>query len=226
MKTAPLPQVEMEDCWNRIGVAGDQSCPLLERHVHCRNCEVFAGAAQRNLRRPVDPDYRSEGAALLRQPAPAAAPADHAALAFRVGREWLALPTAVVLSVAPVAPTHTLPHRSGGGLDGIVNVGGKLAPSMSLPALLGIDGQADQAEAGRHAYARLLVVEWEGQAFALQVADLHGIIRYGDAAVRAPAATIGKGLQRFLTGVVTEAGLHIGLLDAALLGHQFTRLLR
>ena len=226
MKTAPLPQVEMEDCWNRIGVAGDQSCPKLEHHVHCRNCEVYAGAAQRNLRRPVDPAYRAEWAALLRQPAATTAAAGHAALAFRVGSEWLALPAAVVLSVAPLAPTHTLPHRSGRGLDGIVNVGGKLAPSMSLPALLGIDGQADQAEAGRHAYARLLVVEWEGQAFALQVADLHGIIRYGDAAVRAPAATIGKGLQRFLTGVVTEAGLHIGLLDAALLGHQFTRLLR
>lgn len=226
MKSAPLPQVEMEDCWNRIGVAGDQSCPKLDQHVHCRNCEVYAGAAQRNLRRPVDPAYRAEWAALLRAPEAAAAAATHSALVFRVGREWLALPTSIVLSVAPVAPTHSLPHRSGRGLDGVVNVGGTLAPSMSLPVLLGIDGQAAQLAAGRHAYARLLVIEWEGQAFAMPVADLHGIIRYGDAAVRAPAATIGKGLQRFLTGVVTEAGLHIGLLDAALLGHQFTRLLR
>ncbi len=226
MKTTPLPRVEMEDCWNRIGVAGDQSCPKLRQHVHCRNCEVYAGAAQRILRRPVDPAYRADWAALLRAPEPEPAAADHSALVFRVGREWLALPTAIVQSVAPVAPTHSLPHRSGRGLDGVVNVGGTLAPSMSLPVLLGIDGQAGQLEAGRHAYARLLVIEWEGQAFALAVADLHGIIRYGDAAVRAPAATIGKGLQRFLTGVVTEAGLHIGLLDAALLGHQFTRLLR
>jgi chemotaxis-related protein WspD len=226
MKTVPLPQVEMDACWNRIGVAGDQSCPKLERHVHCRNCEVYAGAAQRNLRRPVDAAYRADWAAQLRAPEAVAAAAAHSALVFRVGREWLALPTAVVLSVAPAAPAHTLPHRSGRGLDGIVNVGGKLAPSMSLPVLLGIDSQASQAEAGRHAYARLLVIEWEGQPFAMAVADLHGIIRYGDAAVRAPAATIGKGLQRFLTGVVTEAGLHIGLLDAALLGHQCTRLLR
>jgi len=226
MRTAPAPEVQLDDCWNRIGVAGDQSCPKLVQHVHCRNCEVYAGAAQRNLRRPVDGAYRAEWAALLRQPEAPRADTTHSALVFRVGREWLALPTALVQSVAPVAPTHTLPHRSGRGLDGIVNVGGTLAPAMSLPVLLGIDGQAAPAAAGRHAYARLLVIAWEGQAFALPVADLHGIVRYGDADVRAPAATIGKGLQRFLTGVITEGELHIGLLDAALLGHQFTRLLR
>jgi hypothetical protein len=33
-------------------------------------------------------------------------------------------------------------------------------------------------------------------------------------------------MVRFLTGVLTEAQMHIGVLDAALLGHQMARLLR
>ena len=32
----------IDDCWNRIGVHGDKSCPLLDEHVHCRNCAVYA----------------------------------------------------------------------------------------------------------------------------------------------------------------------------------------
>ena len=38
-------QPAVDDCWNRIGVFGDKSCPRLERHIHCRNCEVYGAAA-------------------------------------------------------------------------------------------------------------------------------------------------------------------------------------
>ena len=30
----------IDDCWNRIGVRGDASCPKLDDYVHCRNCPV------------------------------------------------------------------------------------------------------------------------------------------------------------------------------------------
>ena len=55
MSTIPI---RVDDCWNRIGVSGDQSCEKLEQHVHCRNCEVYSSAAQRNLQRPVGDGYR------------------------------------------------------------------------------------------------------------------------------------------------------------------------
>ena len=28
----------ISDCWNQIGVVGDQSCDKLPANVHCRNC--------------------------------------------------------------------------------------------------------------------------------------------------------------------------------------------
>jgi chemotaxis-related protein WspD len=222
----PSDGAPLVDCWNRIGVAGDQSCDKLAAAVHCRNCEVYAGAAQRNLQRPVGAGYREQWAVHFRQPRALRAAADSAALVFRVGREWLALPAAIIDSVAPEAPGHRLPHRSGGGLLGVVNVGGKLYPQVALATLLGIDAGATAAGAGRHVFARLVVVRWENQAFALPVADLHGIVRYAAGALAAPAATINKGLVRYLTGVLTEADMHIGVLDAPLLGHQMARLLR
>ena len=214
------------DCWNVIGIRGDQSCPKLAIHVHCRNCEVYADAAQRNLQRPVSEHYREDWAAHFRQAPVARSRNDAAALVFRIGREWLALPAAMIDSVAPHAAPHRLPHRSGAGLLGVVNVGGKLCPALSLGTLLGIDESDAPAATGRHTFARLVVMQWEGRSFALPVADLHGIVRYASAALAAPAATINKGLVRHLAGVLTEAGMHIGVLDAPLVAHQMARLLR
>ena len=216
----------LADCWNRIGVAGDQSCEKLAVHVHCRNCEVYAGAAQRNLQRPVSDGYREQWAVHFRQAQQARTRADSAALVFRIGREWLALPAALIDSVAPQGASHRLPHRSGAGLLGVANVGGTLLPSIALATLLGIDDSDTPAAGGRHTFARLVVMRWEDQAYALPVADLHGIVRYTASALTAPAATINKGLVRFLDGVLSEAGMHIGVLDAALVAHQMARLLR
>lgn len=213
-------------CWNLIGVGGDKSCGKLAPLVHCRNCDVYAGAAQRSLQRPVGDTYRAEWAAQLRQPVAAADSSDTSALAFRIGREWLALPTAMVSQVAPQAPAHRLPHRGGNGLAGIVNVGGKLTPAISLAALLGIDERDAPARGGRHTFARLLVVDWEGQSFALPVADLYGIIRYASNGLTPPAATINRGLERYLLGVASLDDMHVGMLDATLIGHQMMRLVR
>lgn len=226
MSTIALHALAIDDCWNRIGVNGDQSCARLATHIHCRNCEVYSGAAQRNLQRPVDAGYRAHWADLLRQPQQRSAASDQSALVFRIGAEWLALPTATVGSVAPLAAGHRLPHRTSAGLLGIVNVGGKLTPMMALGALLGVDDQAAPATSGRHVFARLLVMSWEGQSFALPVADLHGIVRYPHASLAAPAATINRGLERFLTGVLAHGALRVGVLDGALVGHQLARLLR
>jgi chemotaxis-related protein WspD len=229
MSTTDIEQqgaVALADCWNRIGVAGDQSCARLVQHVHCRNCEVYAGAAQQNLQRPVSGGYRDEWAAHFRQPPASRTRSDSAVLVFRVGREWLALPATMIDSVAPQGPAHRLPHRSGGALLGVVNVGGKLLPAISLASLLGVDNDEAPKAGGRHTFARLVVMQYEGQPFALPVADLHGIVRYAASALAAPAATINKGLVRYLSGVLNEADMHIGVLDAPLVGHQMARLLR
>jgi chemotaxis-related protein WspD len=97
---------------------------------------------------------------------------------------------------------------------------------MSLAALLGIDGGEGEAATHRHTFARVLLIQWEEQAYALPVADLHGIMRYATATVLAPAGTINKGLSRFLSGVISHQDMHIGVLDATLIGYQLARTLR
>jgi chemotaxis-related protein WspD len=176
--------------------------------------------------RAVDDAYLNEWAEHFRAPLATTELADASAVAFRVGAEWLALPTPMLLRVAPHVVPHRVPHRTARALRGIVNVGGQLVPCVALADLLDIDADGGSARAGRHTFARLLLVQWEDHAYALPVADLHGIVRYASARVQAPAATINKGVQRYLAGVLAEGDLRIGLLDAALLGPQLARTLR
>lgn len=221
-----LDQHTIHDCWNRIGVTGDHSCEKLAQAVHCRNCEVYADAAQRNLRRPVNAAYKLEWADHFRQPPDSGKQHDSSCMVFRIGAEWLSLPTSIFVAVAPQAAPHHLPHRNARGLAGIINVSGKLYPCIALADLLDIDSTQTVRRSGRHTFARVLLVQWDGQAFALPVPDLLGIVRYASAGVQAPAATINKGLQRFLTGVIAHEDMQIGCLDAGLLGYQLARMLR
>src|SRR5262249_19302391 len=48
------------DCWNHIGIAGDRTCPELIPLIHCRNCPVFAAAAQSFFNRPAPEGYLAE----------------------------------------------------------------------------------------------------------------------------------------------------------------------
>jgi chemotaxis-related protein WspD len=223
---APADQAAAAGCWSEVGVAGDRSCVHLAEHVHCRHCPVYEGAARRILERPVDGAYRAHWAQRLRQPSAVLEVPDASALVFRVGAEWLAVAASMVVSVAPVAPVHRVPHRSGGAMLGVVNVDGRLVPALSLASLLGIDEASGAAVTGRHVFARLLVLDCAGQPCALPVAELKGLVRYAGAGLATPAATIDKGLGRHLAGVLAHDGLLVGVLDPALLGGQCAGLLR
>src|SRR5215212_8068457 len=97
----PLPLLAnpVDDCWNRIGVRGDRSCPELASVIHCFNCPVFASAGRRFLDAPSPPGYLDEWTRRL-----AAGDTDESAnelslLVFRLGDEWLALPVSVLVEV-------------------------------------------------------------------------------------------------------------------------------
>lgn len=227
-------------CWRSIGVQGDRSCAELARHAHCRNCPVYGKAARHSLARPVDPGYGADWAHELARPDAAADAASlDAALVFRIGAEWLAVPLALAASVAPIAPVHRLPHRGGTGshaLIGIAAAGGKLLPAVSLARLLDIDGATAPAAGGRHAFRRLLVLAEPGApAFALPVDEVHGVLRHAPAALQPAAGTVGRAPPPLLAGVLgggeaaarAAAGMAgIGLLDAGALMAALKGLLR
>ncbi|AXM98227.1 chemotaxis protein CheW [Pseudomonas plecoglossicida] len=161
--------LHIDDCWNRIGVHGDKQCPLLERHIHCRNCEVYAAAATRLLDRYGLVQDEQEHATQTSE-----AHAGRSLLLFRLGEQWLALATACLVEIAPVQPVHSLPHQRSRVLQGVANVRGALVPCLSLGDLLGSESSPDQTRSVR-AMPRMLILAASGGPVVIAVDEVDGI---------------------------------------------------
>ena len=218
--------LRLDDCWNRIGIQGDQSCERLAQVLHCRNCPVYADAAQRLMQRRVPATYAQEWAERFSTPIPSERAGEHSVMVFRLGLEWLGLPTACLVRIVDQTTVHFLPHRSNAILSGIVNSGGKLTAQFSLAAMLSIDQQAEPDARHRHRYARLMILALGAHTVAVPVQELHGIARYRAADVVAAPATVNRGVARFLAGVTALETMQVGLLDAGLLERTVAEALR
>ena len=141
MTRVPLA-VSQADCWNRIGVRGDRSCPELASVIHCRNCPVFADAGRQFLDAPCPEGYLDEWTARLAAPLEEVDADCLSVLTFRLGEEWLALPVLVLVEVTPPRTVHRVPHR-GGLLQGLVNIRGELHLCVRLGQLLGLTTPAE-----------------------------------------------------------------------------------
>lgn len=214
------------DCWNRSGVRGDRSCERLGEHGHCRHCDVYSSAAAEVMQRPLSQQYLREWADVFARPQDTRSRTDQSALVFRIGREWLALPTRLALAVADPRVPHRLPHRSAGPLLGIVGIQGRIYPCMSLAALLGIATEQPPALPGQRVYPRLLLMQFGQQAFALPVDDLQGIYRHAADQLQPLPATLVESRHRYMRGLLVLDEQRVGCLDEELVGYQLNGALR
>ena len=129
----------IDDCWNRIGVRGDGSCPELKQYVHCRNCPVYSAGAAELLDADAPASYFADRTAHFAEPAHAEEGETRSVVIFRVASEWLALPTSVVIEVANLLPIHSLPHRPNGVVLGLASVRGELLVCVSLGQVVGAE---------------------------------------------------------------------------------------
>jgi chemotaxis-related protein WspD len=207
-------------CWNRIGVHGDGSCDLLDRHVHCRNCTVFSAAAANLLDRDVPSDHMVEWTRIISGAKPSAMHDTDSVVIFRVGLEWLALPTAIFEEIAGPRPLHSLPHR-GGTVAGIVNVRGELLVCLSLGHVLGIDkatpGGRCQSE------ARLLVLGSGRNRVVCPVDEVLGVHRFEQRLLQDPPAASSRSGLAYIRAILRLPQHVVGVLDDQQLFQTFNR---
>lgn len=218
------PAAAIDDCWNRIGVFGDQRCERLPEHIHCRNCERYASAAIRLLDRHT---LARERTTVLAAP-PDEAPDECVTLViFRVGDEWLALAGAQLIEIAATVPIHSLPHQQTPALLGISNVRGALVAALALAPLLGLDAGAstDRGEQ-RRPLARMLVLDGDGGPLLVPVDEVDGIHRVPCHQIGASRHDGAQALGRFARGVLRWREHSVTLLHEALLLQTLARSLR
>jgi chemotaxis-related protein WspD len=210
---------EVHDCWNRIGVQGDKSCPRLIEHIHCRNCPVYAATAQAMLDRDLPLDYRAGWARHFAETRSDAAGDLASVLVFRIGAEWLALPTVVVDEVASQRIVHGLPQRRNGVVLGLANVRGELLVCVSLGQVLGTQPGASPGNEGlaSRAQRRLLVLRRGTSRFAAPVDEVYGTWRYDEHELVPAPSTVAKAKGAFTPRVLPWSEGVLGCLNDQLL---------
>lgn len=224
----------IDDCWNRIGVRGDQSCERLAEVQRCLNCPVFARHAAHLLDRPLSGEDLAQAALRVAASPAAATPGEHgehgegqSVLAFRVADEWLALPTSTVRQIVDDRPIHSLPDRRSRAVLGVVNVRGTLRIAVSLARLLDLDAAAGRAAEGpRAAFTRMLVVAHRGEPVVFPVDEVEGVLRFAAADRVPPPATVARAGVAHTRCVFGWRERVVGLLDEDRLFDSLLRSLR
>ncbi len=214
---APAPQVQ--DCWNKIGVVGDHSCPELEKYFHCRNCPVYSAAGAQLLDRDLPANYRTERTEHFSAKKSDSAPGKLSLLIFRLGSEQFGLPTAMLQEFARHRPIHSLPHRKQNIVLGLVNIGGELLICVSLARLLAVENEIRPSRICE----RVLVLNWQGNRFAFPVDDVLGVSRFQMDDLKTAPATITKASSTLIRGIIASQGRSIGCLDGNLLLTAFNQ---
>jgi chemotaxis-related protein WspD len=214
----------LNDCWNRIGVRGDGSCPELARHINCSNCPVHAAAALHLLDRSAPVDYLAECTHMAAEASAAARTNVASAVIFRIGGEWLALPTPVFREVIVLPRIRSLPHRQAGIVQGIANVRGELLICVSLAAVLNLELHgAHPAGRERSTPGRLVVIGGDGQRLGFGVDEMHGVHRYDPGTLQAVPSTVARAAATYSKAILSWQDRAVGLLDDELLLYTFNR---
>lgn len=214
-------------CWKQIGVWGDRSCPELQGVIHCHNCSIYASAGRSLLEREAVGDYLDEWTHLL-----ADRDADTksdlqntiSAVIFRLGGEWLALPTLLFKEITEMRVVHTLPHRSNEVLLGVVNIRGETQLCISLEGLLKITPLANgKQNINQLSQKRLVVVEKETHLWVFPVDEFEGVYRVHQTQFRNVPATVSHVKDTFTKAMISWRDRGVSYLDEELLFYTLNR---
>lgn len=199
---ADFAETTLDNCWKRIGIHGDKSCPELALHVHCRDCPAFSRAAAALLDREV-----ADAAAVLPTATVAADEAEtESATIFRIGSEWFALPTLVLDEIVGARSIHSLPHKRNPALLGLANVRGELVICVSIaPLLTGAPRSATED--------RLIVIRHPGGRLACPVDEVQHTHHYAPGHLEPVPVTVSRSVSSLTRGLLPWRGRMVARLD-------------
>lgn len=145
---------------------------------------------------------------------------------FRIGAEWLALPTRVFREVAEDCPFHSLPHQAGRLAAGLVVVRGEVLLCVSLDRLLGLEREPRiEEKKSRTICERAVLVERNGERFVFPVSEVCVVVRYSSRELKEAPATITRAATTYTLGLLPWQNHMVGCLDDELLFYAVNKAL-
>lgn len=214
-------QLEIDDCWNQIGVWGDKStiCPKLTDVIHCRNCEIYSKAGRTVLERRLPEEYEAKWAKVYSENKKEKNSGTESVTIFRLGNEWLALPTNIIDEISDISPIHSIPHQRTPILRGLMNLRGQMSICISLGQLLDISKfeERENHDIRNRTYERMIAVNHNESSFVFLVSEVKSTHRYHPNELKEPPSTLSHAKGTFTKGILPWKELDVACLDAELL---------
>lgn len=222
-----LEQLEIDDCWNQIGVWGKQTsrCPKLTEVIHCRNCEIYSAAGRTVLERRLPEQYETKWAKVYSESKKEKVAGTESITIFRLGNEWMALPTNIIDEITDVCKVHSLPHQRTPVLRGLMNLRGQMSICVSLGQLMGVEKAEDVTnnDARNRTYERMIAVNYNSSSFVFLVSEVKSTYRYRENELQEPPSTLLHSKGTFTKGILSWKEHEVACLDAELLFYNLEK---
>lgn len=220
--------IDIDDCWNKIGVWGNKvtRCPKLDDVIHCRNCATYSLAGRTVLERNIPDEYQNKWAQIYSETKKEKITGTESVTIFRLGDEWLALPTNIIKEVTDVSVVHSLPHHKNPALRGLMNLRGQISICVSLGQLLGVEksGHNYNNDERNRTYERMIAINHNGSNFVFLVSEVKTTYRYEPNELKDPPSTLSHTKGTFTKGMLTWKDHEISCLDAELLFYSLGKI--
>jgi chemotaxis-related protein WspD len=218
--------IELDDCWNKVGVWGNKTtrCPKLKDVIHCRNCEIYSIAGRTVLERKIPDKYEEKWAAVYSKSKKEKISGTESITIFRLGSEWMALPTKIIEEITDVKEVHSLPHQRSSILKGLMNLRGQMSICVSLGQLLEIEKYQNKNQDVRNrTYERIIAINHNNSSFVFLVSEVKSTYRLHPNELKEPHSMLALAKGTFTKGILSWQGQDVAYLDAELLFYSLDK---
>lgn len=205
--------LELNDCWNQIGVRGNRQCAQLKQLVHCHYCPVYIQTSRQLLQQPPLAQDLAEWTQLIAQPKSETIVGHCSVVLFRIGNIHLALPTQIVQEIIPTRKPYRVPHCHTPLFRGLINLNGRLQPCISLGYLLQVEKQPE----AQPAQERILVMNKAQRLLTFYASQIYGVHRYHPDQLQPAPAHLSPHMASYTLGLLPKEQHHIVCLNGDLL---------
>lgn len=141
-------------------------------------------------------------------------------IVFRLGHEWVALPTEVFFEVTDLRPIRRIPHCSGDVLKGLVNLRGQLLVCVDLAKFFDIERAPAEINPARQ---KLIAINYEQQKWVFLADEVQGLCSCDMGALENLPVNMEKSTLKYFRGIGRIEGKHVYVIDEGLLFYGLER---
>jgi chemotaxis-related protein WspD len=131
--------INVDNCWEKIGIFGDNTCEILPNVEHCYYCDVFKKAGRDIFNKAIPQNFIEEWTEIYSKAKDKEDTEKIALVIFKISDEWFSIEAKLFIEALTNRKIHPIPERTNKYFYGILNFNGELLLCIAINNILGIE---------------------------------------------------------------------------------------